>query len=75
MSETIDLSRYRKAQDQDYQVALKEIKEGYKDPIGCGMYSHRSLAWVKAEPLFFIPLKIWRKPRPIWQMKVWEAIC
>ena len=30
MSETIDLSRYRKAQDQDYQVALKEIKEGYK---------------------------------------------
>lgn len=30
MSEEFDLSRYKKAQDQDYEVALKEMKEGYK---------------------------------------------
>lgn len=30
MSEVFDLSRYIKAQAQDYEVALKEMKEGYK---------------------------------------------
>lgn len=30
MSDTYDLSRYLNAQAQDYEVALKEIKEGYK---------------------------------------------
>ena len=30
MGETADLSRYLKAQEADYEVALKELKEGYK---------------------------------------------
>jgi len=30
MSEQYDLSRYLKAQEQDFEVALKELKEGYK---------------------------------------------
>jgi len=30
MADTYDLSRYIKAQAQDFDVALKEIKEGYK---------------------------------------------
>jgi uncharacterized protein (DUF1810 family) len=30
MEKTYDFSRYLKAQAQDYDVALKEIKEGYK---------------------------------------------
>lgn len=30
MSEGYDFSRYKKAQEQDYDVALKEMKEGYK---------------------------------------------